>query len=209
MTYSRSPGAAANFAVRCGTRWSAFTDPASGHTLAGDFAALSSQVRQPGFNPLTTPVTPLPFFENQMGGTTFCQGFDLNCTQFLYDQDSGQVTRGDLGDATQLLQEFPVFFGAPGFVGGVGLKPLSVLPPTLTSATRALPTTTACWSPCTRSCRVGCSFDLQLTPTRIRLITARRSRITSLAEPASPAAFFATPSTCGPAGVTPTSTQLT
>jgi len=100
-----------------------FTDPASGHTLAGDFAALSSRVRQPGFNPQTTAVTPLPFFENQMGGTTFCQGFDLNCTQFLYDNDSGQVTRGDLGDATQLMQELPVFFGAPGFVGGVGLNP--------------------------------------------------------------------------------------
>jgi Carboxypeptidase regulatory-like domain/TonB dependent receptor len=107
-----------------------FTDPASGHTLAGDFAALSNQVRQPGFNPQTTPVTPLPFFENQMGlpfnqpnGTAFCQGFDLNCTQFLYDQDSGQVTRGDLGDATQLMQELPLFFGEPGYLGGVGLNP--------------------------------------------------------------------------------------
>jgi hypothetical protein len=107
-----------------------FTDPTSGHTLAGDFAALSSQVRQPGFNGQTTPVTPLPFFENQMGlpfgqtnGTAFCQGFDLNCTQFLYDQVSGDVTRGDLGDTTFFMQQYPIFFGAPGFNGGVGLNP--------------------------------------------------------------------------------------
>ncbi len=33
------------------------------------------------------------------------------------------MTRGDLGDATQLMQEFPVFFGAPGLSGGVGLNP--------------------------------------------------------------------------------------
>jgi carboxypeptidase family protein len=96
-----------------------FKDPTSGHFLASDFAALSNQMRQPGFNGV---VTPQPFFENQMGGTAACQAVDLNCTQLLADFDTGQVVRGDLGDVSQFLQLLP-FLGFPGFAGGVGLNP--------------------------------------------------------------------------------------
>lgn len=110
-----------------------FVDPASKHTLAGDFATLSRQVRNPAFNGIATPE---PFFENQMGGTAACQAtggaFGIpaaaipNCSTFLAAFDSGQVARGDLGDVTQLLQFLsnPVGgFGLPaGLAPGVGLN---------------------------------------------------------------------------------------
>ncbi|HET9409402.1 MAG TPA: carboxypeptidase-like regulatory domain-containing protein [Candidatus Sulfotelmatobacter sp.] len=102
-----------------------FTDPASGHTLASDFAALSLQTRQPGFVPGVSQVTPEPFFENQAGGAN-CQLFDANCSQLIADFDFGQLNRGDLGDVTQFLQFLASPFGAGlpvGFVGGVGLHP--------------------------------------------------------------------------------------
>ena len=98
-----------------------FTDPQSGHTLVGDFVALSSQVRQPGFNGV---VTPQPFFENQVSAATQnyygadCTGFgEPNCTQLLYDFVGGLVTRGDLSDSVSFLNQ------NHALASGIGLSP--------------------------------------------------------------------------------------
>jgi len=91
-----------------------FKDPVSGHTLSQDFADLSKQLRA-GVNPFTDPVTPEPFFENQIapadpGGNT----------QFVAQNAAGFVQRGDLTDFVQQFVAFP-FFGLPGLANGVGL----------------------------------------------------------------------------------------
>jgi Carboxypeptidase regulatory-like domain len=98
-----------------------FTDPQSGHTLAGDFAALSAQVRPATFN---GTVTPQPFFENQVNAAALanygadCTGFgEPNCTQLLYDNVSGLVTRGDLSDSVAFLNQFALL------ASGIGLAP--------------------------------------------------------------------------------------
>jgi hypothetical protein len=98
-----------------------FTDPQSGHTLAGDFAALSSQVRQPNFN---GTVTPQPFFENEVAAATNayyggdCTIFgEPNCTQLLYDFVGGLVTRGDLSDSVSFLNQ------NHALASGIGLSP--------------------------------------------------------------------------------------
>jgi hypothetical protein len=102
-----------------------FLDQASGHTLAGDFAALSQQKRN-GVS--SANVTPLPFFENQMNAalesaagidcaTAFADFGLPNCTSFVAAAGGGQVTRGDLGDVLTTLDNFGVLFP------GVGLHP--------------------------------------------------------------------------------------
>jgi len=96
-----------------------FTDPKSKHTLAGDFANLSRQVRA---NP-NAPPTPEPFFENQMnaalapfGVSCAAIGFP-NCTSILTDFVGGLVTRGDLSDSVQFLN------GNGLLASGIGLSP--------------------------------------------------------------------------------------
>jgi hypothetical protein len=83
----------------------------SGHTLAGDFADLSKQLRA-GVDP--TMVTPEPFFENQIG---------VGGTQFVATSTRTLTTRGDLGDVLQQLALD--FFVSPngGLAPGVGLSP--------------------------------------------------------------------------------------
>jgi hypothetical protein len=90
------------------------------HTLVGDFVALSSEVRQPGFS---GTVTPQPFIEDevnaqlaQFGGDcpTF---FGIGCTQLLYDFAGGLVTRGDLSDSVTFLNENGLL------ASGIGLSP--------------------------------------------------------------------------------------
>ncbi len=97
-----------------------FTDPQSGHTLVGDFNALTSQVRQPGFVSSGAPVTPQPFFEDQMGPLFLANfGFDCTgvCTQILYNNASGLVTRGDLSDTITFLNSNGILNS------GIGLSP--------------------------------------------------------------------------------------
>lgn len=104
-----------------------FTDPQSGHTLVGDFTALSSQVRQPGFVNGGGQVTPQPFIENQVNaaaisnpnfGGNCTQVFgEPNCTQLVYDNVAGLVTRGDLSDTYAFLNENGLLFS------GIGLSP--------------------------------------------------------------------------------------
>ena len=98
-----------------------FTDPQSKHTLVGDFTALSSQVRQPGFN---GTVTPQLFFENEVGAAiggpcNVVLAFlnEPNCTQLLYDFASGLVTRGDLSDSITFLNSNGLL------ASGIGLGP--------------------------------------------------------------------------------------
>jgi hypothetical protein len=99
-----------------------FKDPANPqHSLVGDFAALSSQVRQPTFN---GTVTPQPFFEDLVNATALanygvdCTGFgEPNCTQLLYDFVGGLVTRGDLSDSVAFLNQNLVL------PSGIGLSP--------------------------------------------------------------------------------------
>lgn len=101
-----------------------FTDPASGHTLVGDFSALTTQVRQPGFVTSGAPVTPQPFFENQVSAAnTVSRGGDCltvfgeNCTQLIYDNVGGLVTRGDLSDTVSFLNQVALL------ASGIGLSP--------------------------------------------------------------------------------------
>jgi len=107
-----------------------FTDPQSGHTLVGDFVALSSQVRQPGFASGGGVVTPQPFIENQVNAVLAQFGANCtnianpaqtqaepNCTQLLYDYDGGVVTRGDLSDTITFLN------GNGLLNSGIGLSP--------------------------------------------------------------------------------------
>ena len=90
-----------------------FKDPVNHHTLAGDFADLSKQLRA-GVDPNTTAVNPEPFFESQIGP---------GGTQFVAHSLQTLVTRGDLGDAVQQLA-FD-FFTSPngGLAPGVGMAP--------------------------------------------------------------------------------------
>jgi hypothetical protein len=103
-----------------------FTDPQSGHTLVGDFVALSSQVRQPGFANSGAPVTPQPFFENEVNAhlapfglncTQLTNPPEPNCTQLLYDFAGGLVTRGDLSDSITFLNQNGLL------ASGIGLSP--------------------------------------------------------------------------------------
>jgi len=104
-----------------------FTDPANKqHTLAGDFAALSAEVRQSTFG---GTVTPRPFFEDLVNaslapfGATCSdinnpQGLpEPNCTQLLYDFAGGLVTRGDLSDSITFLNSNGLL------ASGIGLSP--------------------------------------------------------------------------------------
>ena len=93
-----------------------FKDPASGQLLRTAFGNLEKEV-QAG----SASLTPQPFFENQMGGTAFCQSFGFgNCTQIvdaLFDQ---LVAKGDLSDTVQGLAFTNSAFGV-GLAPNVGL----------------------------------------------------------------------------------------
>jgi hypothetical protein len=90
-----------------------FLDTGSGQLLSSAFANLTTQVRNqvPGANGYT--VTPIPFFENQVGS---------GGTSFVANAIEPYVIRGDVADSIQLLNEYQYFLGF-GFEPGVGLSP--------------------------------------------------------------------------------------
>lgn len=127
----------ANYFARLGRRLIAqadagqvvdFKDPANPTQFLGSsFGSLSKQLRAG-----VSTVTPLPFFEDQMGaaaqatygtdcgGVSLLFGFPLpepNCTQFLADALGTLVFRGDLSDALFQLN------GVGLIPQGVGLNP--------------------------------------------------------------------------------------
>ena len=97
-----------------------FKDPVSGHTLAGDFAALSAEKRA---GVPDDQLTAQPFFENMMPQSDFFGGFPcsavgfVNCSDLISEIFGGLVPRGDLGDVVQ---------GLDSLAGGVGLLPHGV-----------------------------------------------------------------------------------
>jgi hypothetical protein len=83
-----------------------FIDPTSGQSLSAAFGAMTQAVRA-GNNPAAQP-----FFENQIGA---------GGTQFVVDNLTTYVAKGDIGDAMDLL-------GAFGYLApGVGLNPQFIL----------------------------------------------------------------------------------
>jgi hypothetical protein len=92
-----------------------FKDPASGQFLRDAFGQLEKQV-QTG-----QPITPQPFFENQMGGTANCiSNLGLGCTDSVAYYFGQLVAKGDLSDTVQQLALFDYFYGA-GLGPNVGL----------------------------------------------------------------------------------------
>jgi len=82
-----------------------FRDPASGHSLAGDFGSLSAEVRQDPVN--LSAVTAQPFFENQIQdniGVPCTTAFGESCSLLIASAVEGLVQRGDLGDTVFVLQ---------------------------------------------------------------------------------------------------------
>jgi Carboxypeptidase regulatory-like domain len=68
-----------------------FKDKASGQLLKNAFAQLQTQVQK------GQPITPQPWFENQLSATGFdCTGFDVNCTSLVADFFGNFVQVGDL-----------------------------------------------------------------------------------------------------------------
>jgi hypothetical protein len=94
-----------------------FRDPASGQFLSQAFAAVSAQVRNG-----VTAVTPQPFFENQI--MNFGEFGEATGSQWVADFIEPYVTRGDLADSVQLMNEYNYFIpGGAGLNPGVGLNP--------------------------------------------------------------------------------------
>ena len=95
-----------------------FKDPASGQFLRDAFGKLEKQVQS------GTPrsITPQPFFENQMGGTTNCQNIlgTPSCTAGVAYYQGQLVSKGDLSDTVQSLALYDYFYGA-GLGPNVGL----------------------------------------------------------------------------------------
>ena len=117
----------ANYVTRLGRRLLAvgdaatitnFKDPASGQTLRDAFGKLEKQVHA------GQPITPQPFFENQMGGTANCVAnlptISSSCTQGVVDNFGQLVFKGDLADTVQQLALYDYFYGA-GLGPNVGL----------------------------------------------------------------------------------------
>jgi Carboxypeptidase regulatory-like domain/TonB dependent receptor len=98
-----------------------FKDNASGQFLRDAFGQLEKQVQN------NQAVTPQPWFENQLGGTAFCQSIvGTNCTEIVSDFLGQLVAKGDLSDTIQGLSSFgllspnvglPAQTGANGYVG--------------------------------------------------------------------------------------------
>jgi hypothetical protein len=80
-----------------------FKDTTSGQFLRDAFGQLEKQVQN------GQPLTAQPWFENQMGGTAFCQTFfgnlGLNCTQVVGEALTQYVSKGDLSDTVAQLAE--------------------------------------------------------------------------------------------------------
>jgi hypothetical protein len=94
-----------------------FRDPASGQLLSQAFAGVSAQVRTGA-----TAVTPQPFFENQI--INFAKFGEPTGSQWVADFIEPYVTRGDLADSVQLMDEYNYFIpGGAGLNPGIGLNP--------------------------------------------------------------------------------------
>ena len=107
-----------------------FKDPASGTFLRQAFGALQTQVQN---HVGLFSVVNVPWFENQMGGTTNCQNFSsanfgisLSCSQIVVGLDRRLLSVGDLSDTVQSifaegLLDFnvglPAQTGANGYIG--------------------------------------------------------------------------------------------
>lgn len=94
-----------------------FKDPTSGQFLKDAFGALQLE-RENGVGLFS--LTPQPWFENQMGGTPFCEdfstavfGLDLNCTQLVGGLFSTLVRKGDLSDTLSGIASLGPSFGGP------------------------------------------------------------------------------------------------
>jgi hypothetical protein len=123
----------ANFVSRLGRRLLAvgdaatttnFLDPTSGQRLLTAFAGLQKQVET------GVPIgalTPQPWFENQMGGTAFCEGaIGGTCTQVVGAFFNQFVQKGDVSSVVLFLAEngllannvaLPAQTGANGYIG--------------------------------------------------------------------------------------------
>jgi hypothetical protein len=98
-----------------------FKDPASGQFLRDAFGQLEKQVQN------GQPITAQPWFENQLGGTAFCEFIvGTNCTQILVNYLGQYVSKGDLSDTVAGLAEFgllnynvglPAQVAANGYIG--------------------------------------------------------------------------------------------
>jgi hypothetical protein len=74
-----------------------FKDPASGTFLKQQFGVLQTQLQSGN-------VTTVPWFEDQMGGTAFCEAnFGLTCAQTITTYLGNFVAKGDLSDTVQQL----------------------------------------------------------------------------------------------------------
>ncbi len=78
-----------------------FKDPASGTFLKEQFGELEHEVQTATS---LGQITPIPWFENQMGGTAFCQSIvGITCSQILAHFFGNLVAKGDLSDTIQAL----------------------------------------------------------------------------------------------------------
>jgi carboxypeptidase family protein len=107
-------------AVGDGAQLNNFKDAASGQFLRSAFALLQQQVVS------GAPITPQPWFENQMGTATCTTFFGVNCTELVGLALPQLVTKGDVSDTVaQLFQAglldfnvgLPAQTGANGYIG--------------------------------------------------------------------------------------------
>jgi hypothetical protein len=79
-----------------------FKDTASGTFLKEQFGELESEVQTATS---LSQITPIPWFENQMGGTAFCKSIVKNesCSQIIARFFGNLVAKGDLSDTIQAL----------------------------------------------------------------------------------------------------------
>jgi len=107
-----------------------FVDPASGHSLVGDFTTLEQEARK-GISPAN--VAPLPFFENQITAGTGATCAQVNqavfatpfstCTQAVYAVNQTALQQGNLGGAMlSIFGLVPPNVGIPSqfFVNALG-----------------------------------------------------------------------------------------
>jgi hypothetical protein len=98
-----------------------FKDPTSGQFLRDAFGQLEKQVQN------GQPITAQPWFENQLGGTPFCEYIvGTNCTQIASNYLTQYVAKGDLSDTIAGLTQFglldynvglPAQTAANGYIG--------------------------------------------------------------------------------------------
>jgi len=122
-----------------------FKDNTSGTFLRDAFAALQTQVQN---HVRLSKVVNVPWFENQMGGTTNCQNFSmanfgisLSCSQLVVGLDRRLLSVGDLSDTIQSifstgLLDFnvglPAQTGANGYIGNYAASDYNALLVSLT-----------------------------------------------------------------------------